>query len=198
VSSNEERFLPGTIFAGRYRVVNLLGRGGMGEVYRATDLVLHQTVALKFLPEFSSHDQKARERFLNEVRAAREITHPNVCRVHDVGELYGHLYLSMEFVGGEDLASLLARIGRLPTAKANELAAGMCAGLAAAHRKGLLHRDLKPANIMIDGRGLPRLMDFGLAASAGRVASDEVRHGTPAYMAPEQLAGKEVTVRSDL
>jgi serine/threonine protein kinase len=108
--------LLGTIFAGRYRVVNLLGRGGMGEVYRATDLVLHQTVALKFLPEFSSHDQKARERFLNEVRAAREITHPNVCRVHDIGELYGHLYLSMEFVDGEDLASLLARIGRLLTA----------------------------------------------------------------------------------
>jgi hypothetical protein len=198
VSSIEERFLPGTMLAGRYRIVNLLGRGGMGEVYRATDLTLHQTVALKFLPEFSSRDEKARARFLNEVRAAREITHPNVCRVHDIGELDGHLYLSMEFVDGEDLASLLARIGRLPTAKANELAAGMCAGLSAAHRKGLLHRDLKPANIMIDGRGLPRLMDFGLAASAGRVASNEVRQGTPAYMAPEQLAGKEVTVRSDL
>jgi serine/threonine protein kinase len=198
VSSNEERFLPGTMLADRYRVVNLLGRGGMGEVYRATDLTLQQTVALKFLPEFTSHDQKARERFLNEVRAAREITHPNVCRVHDIGEVYGHLYLSMEFVDGEDLASLLARIGRLPTAKANELAAGMCAGLIAAHRKGLLHRDLKPANIMIDGRGHPRLMDFGLAASAGRVASNEVRQGTPAYMAPEQLAGKEVTVQSDL
>ena len=197
-SSNEERFLPGTILAGRYRVVNLLGRGGMGEVYRATDLTLQRSVALKFLPEFASHDQKARERFLNEVRAAREITHPNVCRVHDIGELDGHLYLSMEFVDGEDLASLLARIGRLPTAKANELAAGMCAGLTAAHRQGLLHRDLKPANIMIDGRGLPRLMDFGLAASAGGVASNEVRQGTPAYMAPEQLAGKEVTVQSDL
>jgi hypothetical protein len=117
VSSNEERFLPGTIFAGRYRVVNLLGRGGMGGVYRATDLVLQQTVALKFLPEFASHDQKARERFLNEVRAAREITHPNVCRVHDIGELYGHLYLSMEFVDGEDLASLLARIGGLASGR---------------------------------------------------------------------------------
>ncbi len=115
-----------------------------------------------------------------------------------LANLYGHLYLSMEFVDGEDLASLLARIGRLPTAKANELAAGMCAGLTAAHRKGLLHRDLKPANIMIDGRGLPRLMDFGLAASAGRVALNEVRQGTPAYMAPEQLAGREVTVQSDL
>jgi Protein kinase domain len=199
VSSHEERFLPGTVLAGRYRVVNLLGRGGMGEVYRATDLTLQQTVALKFvLPEFSSHDQKARDRFLNEVRAAREISHPNVCRVHDIGELDGHLYLSMEFVDGEDLASLLALIGRLPTAKTNELAAGICAGLAAAHRKGLLHRDLKPANIMIDGHGLPRLMDFGLAAGAGRVAANEVRQGTPAYMAPEQLAGREVTVQSDL
>jgi len=195
---NEERFLPGTILAGRYRIVNLLGRGGMGEVYRATDLVLQQTVALKFLPAISSSDSVARTRFLNEARAAREITHPNVCRVHDIAEIDGQLYLSMEFVDGEDLSSLLSRIGRLPTAKANELAAGMCAGLAAAHRKGLLHRDLKPANIMIDGRGLPRLMDFGLAADSRRIASNEVRHGTPSYMAPEQLAGKEVTVRSDL
>ncbi len=170
----------------------------MGEVYRATDLVLQQTVALKFLPAISSSDSVARTRFLNEVRAAREITHPNVCRVHDIAEIDGQLYLSMEFVDGEDLSSLLSRIGRLPTAKANELAAGMCAGLAAAHRKGLLHRDLKPANIMIDGRGLPRLMDFGLAADSRRIASHEVRHGTPTYMAPEQLAGREVTVRSDL
>ena len=170
----------------------------MGEVYRATDLVLQQTVALKFLPAISSSDSVARTRFLNEARAAREITHPNVCRVHDIAEIDGQLYLSMEFVDGEDLSSLLSRIGRLPTAKANELAAGMCAGLSAAHRKGLLHRDLKPANIMIDGRGLPRLMDFGLAADSRRIASNEVRHGTPTYMAPEQLAGREVTVRSDL
>jgi Protein kinase domain len=192
------RFLPGTILARRFRIVNLLGRGGMGEVYRATDLILGQTVALKFLPEAASFDIHARERLSNEVRAAREITHPHVCRVHDIGEIDGQLYISMEYVDGEDLASLLSRIGRLPAAKASELAAGICAGLAAAHRKGLVHRDLKPANIMVDGRGQPRLMDFGLAASVGHIAQAEVRNGTPAYMAPEQLAGKEVTVRSDL
>ena len=194
----EARFLPGTVLANRYRIVNLLGRGGMGEVYRAMDLVLGQSVALKFLPEAVSQQSDARERLYNEVRAAREITHPQVCRVHDVGEIDGQVYISMEFVDGEDLASLLSRIGRLPVGKANELAAGICAGLAAAHSRGLVHRDLKPGNIMVDGRGQPRLMDFGLAASVGKVALSEVRSGTPLYMAPEQLAGKEVTVRSDL
>ena len=194
----DERFLPGTVLARRYRIVNLLGRGGMGEVYRATDLMLGQPIALKFLPETASQQIQARERLSNEVRTAREITHPYVCRVHDIGEIDGQLYISMEFVDGEDLASLLSRIGRLPPAKASELAAGICAGLAAAHRKGLIHRDLKPANIMVDGRGQPRLMDFGLAASVGHIAQAEVRHGTPLYMAPEQLAGQEVTIRSDL
>jgi tRNA A-37 threonylcarbamoyl transferase component Bud32 len=197
-SRADERFLPGTVLAQRYRIVNLLGRGGMGEVYRATDLMLGQTVALKFLPAVASHQIQARERLFNEVRAAREITHPYVCRVHDIGEIDGQLYISMEFVDGEDMASLLARIGRLPGAKAAELAAGICAGLAAAHRKGLVHRDLKPANIMVDGRGLPRLMDFGLAAHTAQISQAEVRHGTPLYMAPEQLAGQEVTLRSDL
>ncbi len=194
----EARFLPGTILAQRYRIVNLLGRGGMGEVYRAMDLMLGQTVALKFLPEGLANQIQARERLFNEVRAAREITHPQVCRIHDVGEMDGQLYISMEFVDGEDLASLLSRIGRLPAGKASELAAGICAGLAAAHRSGLVHRDLKPANIMVDGRGQPRLMDFGLAAGVGTIAQSEVAFGTPMYMAPEQLAGKEVTVRSDL
>ena len=194
----EGRFLPGMIVAQRYRIVNLLGRGGMGEVYRANDLTLGQTVALKFLPEGVSHQSAARERLFNEVRAAREITHPQVCRVHDVGEMDGQFYISMEFVDGEDLASLLSRIGRLPLKKASELAAGICAGLAAAHLRGLIHRDLKPANIMVDGRGQPRLMDFGLTASVGKIAKNEVGFGTPMYMAPEQLSGKEVSPRSDL
>jgi hypothetical protein len=194
----EGRFLPGAIVAQRYRIVNLLGRGGMGEVYRAMDLTLGQTVALKFLPEGVSHQSLARERLFNEVRAAREITHPQVCRVHDVGEMDGQFYISMEFVDGEDLASLLSRIGRLPLKKASELAAGICAGLSAAHLRGLIHRDLKPANIMVDGRGQPRLMDFGLTASVGKIAQSEVAFGTPMYMAPEQLAGKEVSPRSDL
>ena len=197
VSVDEGRFLPGTVVAGRYRVAGLLGRGGMGEVYRATDLTLGQAVALKFLPETLSRDERALARFYNEVRIARQITHPNVCRVYDIGESQGQHYISMEFVDGEDLGSLLRRIGRLPVDKAVETARKICAGLAAAHEKGVLHRDLKPANVMIDGRGQVVIMDFGLAGLAGQLQGD-IRSGTPAYMSPEQLAGTEVTVKSDI
>jgi len=197
-AADEGRFLPGAVFSGRYRMISLLGRGGMGEVYRATDLMLGQTVALKFLTELSAGDESARDRFLNEVRTAREITHPNVCRVHDIGVADGQLYISMEYVDGEDLASLLTRIGRLPSSKATDLAAGLCAGLAAAHEKGVLHRDLKPANLMLDGRGNIHIMDFGLANGIEQIQPGEVRQGTWAYMAPEQLAGQSVSIRSDL
>ena len=138
------------------------------------------------------------ERFHGEVRIARQVSHPNVCRVYDIGEVDGAAYISMEYVDGEDLGSLLRRIGRLPGDKAIEIARKLCAGLAAAHAKGVLHRDLKPANIMIDGRGQVLIMDFGLAAIADQVEGAEVRNGTPAYMAPEQLAGREVTERSDI
>ena len=194
---DEGRFLPGTVVAARYRIAGLLGRGGMGEVYRATDLTLGQAVALKFLPEATASDDRALARFYNEVRIARQVTHPNVCRVYDVGVAEGLHYISMEFVDGEDLGSLLRRIGRLPVDKAVETARKLCAGLAAAHEKGVLHRDLKPANVMIDGRGQVIIMDFGLAGLAEQLQSD-VRSGTPAYMSPEQLAGTEVTVRSDI
>ncbi len=196
-SVDEGRFLPGVVVAGRYRIAGLLGRGGMGEVYRATDLTLGQAVALKFLPEAASRDDRALARFYNEVRMARQVTHPNVCRVYDIGEVDGQHYISMEFVDGEDLSTLLRRIGRMPTDKAIEIARKMCAGLAAAHEKGVLHRDLKPANVMIDGRGNVLLMDFGLAGLTEQLQSD-VRSGTPAYMSPEQLAGTEVTTKSDL
>jgi serine/threonine-protein kinase len=194
---DEGRFLPGTVLAARYRIAGLLGRGGMGEVYRATDLALGQAVALKFLPEGTARDERALARFYNEVRIARQVTHPNVCRVYDIGEVQGLHYISMEYVDGEDLGSLLRRIGRLPADKAVEAARQMCAGLAAAHEKGVLHRDLKPANIMVDGRGQIILMDFGLAGLAEQLQVD-IRSGTPAYMSPEQLAGTEVTVRSDI
>jgi serine/threonine protein kinase len=197
-SPEEGRFLPGTLFAGRYRIIGLLGRGGMGEVYRSTDLTLGQPVALKFLPEAAVDDEQALARFHNEVRMARQVSHPNVCRVYDIGEVDGLSYLSMEYVDGEDLGSLLLRIGRIPHDKAVEMARKLCAGLAAAHEKSVLHRDLKPANIMIDGRGHLKIMDFGLAGIAENIKEHEIRHGTPAYMAPEQLAGKEVTVRSDI
>jgi len=194
---DEGRFLPGTVLAGRYRIAGLLGRGGMGEVYRATDLTLGQAVALKFLPESLARDDRALARFYNEVRIARQVTHPNVCRVYDIGQVEGLHYISMEFVDGEDLASLLRRIGRLPVDKAAETARRLCAGLAAAHERGVLHRDLKPANVMIDKRGQVIIMDFGLAGLSDQLQGD-VRSGTPAYMSPEQLAGTEVTVKSDI
>ena len=196
-SSHHGRFLPGTKVADRYRIVSLLGKGGMGEVYRADDLKLGQTVALKFLPNQLAQDEKRLEYFHEEVRLTRQISHPNVCRVYDIGEVDGHYFLSMEYIDGEDLKALLRRIGRVPTDKGVQIAQQLCAGLAAAHEKGVLHRDLKPANIMIDGRGQVRITDFGLAKLASQGQRGEVV-GTPAYMAPEQLLRGETTTRSDL
>jgi Protein kinase domain len=178
--------------------VALLGKGGMGEVYRADDLTLGQPVALKFLPGAAARNEDFLARFRNEVRTARRVAHPNVCRVYDVGEFDGQTFLSMEYVDGEDLASLLRRIGRLPVDKALQIGRQLCAGLAEAHREGVLHRDLKPANVMLDGRGHVLITDFGLAGLAGEIEGFDVRSGTPAYMAPEQLEGKEVSVKSDI
>src|SRR5690348_1041864 len=150
---DEGRFISGTLLAGRYRIVGLLGKGGMGEVYRATDLTLGQSVALKFLPVEAKENRFLLERFHGEVRIARQISHPNVCRVYDIGEVDGMPFISMEYIDGEDLASLLPRIGRLPGDKAVEAARKICAGLSAAHAKGVIHRDLKPHNIMMNKRG---------------------------------------------
>jgi len=197
-SLDQGRFTAGTLIADRYRIIGLLGRGGMGEVYRAEDLKLGQHVALKFLPTAMEKDDSRLARLLTEVRLARQVSHPNVCRVYDVDEVDGTHFMAMEYVDGEDLASLLRRIGRLPHEKALEISRQICAGLAAAHEQGILHRDLKPANVMIDGRGRVKLADFGLANLAAGIEGDEVRAGTPAYMAPEQLAGREVTERSDI
>ena len=136
------RFLPGTVLARRYRIVGLLGKGGMGEVYRADDLKLGQAVALKLLPERLASDPKRLEYFHNEVRLARQVSHPNVCRVYDIGEVDGEHFLSMEYVDGEDLATLIRRIGRLPPDKGVDIARQLCAGLAAAHDRNVVHRDL--------------------------------------------------------
>jgi serine/threonine-protein kinase len=195
---DEGRFLPGTLLGGRYRILALLGRGGMGEVYRAMDLTLGQSVALKFLPEEASRNQRLLERFHGEVRIARVVSHPNVCRVYDIGEVEGMPFISMEYVDGEDLASLLTRIGRLPADKAVETARKLCAGLAAAHDRGVIHRDLKPQNIMMNKRGEVVIMDFGLAAIASELTGAEAHNGTPAYMSPEQLKGSGVTAKSDI
>jgi len=197
-SIDDARFIPGAMLAGRYRIVGLLGKGGMGEVYRADDLKLGQPVALKFLPDHLLSDGAALARFHREVRVARQVSHKNVCRVYDIGEVDGRQFLSMEFIKGEELSSLVHRIGRLPVDKAIQLARQICAGLAAAHEVGVLHRDLKPANIMIDGDGNARILDFGLAGLSEEFSEGELAAGTPAYMAPEQLAGKEQTVRTDV
>ena len=184
---------------GRYRIVGLLGRGGMGEVYRADDLRLGQQVAIKFLPAGISTDTHKLAQFHNEVRMARQVSHVNVCRVHDIGEVAtssgAQLYITMEYVDGEDLAASLKRVGRFPEDKALDLARQISAGLGAAHDRGVIHGDLKPANIMLDKNGQVRLMDFGLAAAG---TADDIRAGTPAYMAPEQLLGREVTQKSDI
>jgi serine/threonine-protein kinase len=194
---DDARFAPGHIFASRYRIVSLLGRGAMGEVYRADDLKLGQPVAIKLLAVSGARNGQRVKRFLTEVRLARTIAHPNVCRVYDIGEADGWWYISMELVDGETLESLLRRIGRLPSEKALDIARQLCAGLAAAHDRSVLHRDLKPSNIMVDGRGRVRIMDFGLAVPVGKWRIGEVA-GTPAYMAPEQVQGDKATERTDV
>jgi tRNA A-37 threonylcarbamoyl transferase component Bud32 len=175
-SAPHDALSPGTLLAERYRILGLAGRGGMGEVYRAEDLRLGQSVALKFLPGAVAGDPQRLAQFHHEVRIARQVSHRNVCRVYDIGEDHGRVFLTMELVDGEDLALLLKRIGRFPEERATEIARQICAGLAAAHECGVLHRDLKPANIMLDAEGRVRITDFGLAG----------------------LAGKDVTERSDL
>jgi serine/threonine-protein kinase len=193
---------PGTLLAGRYRIVAPIGRGGMGQVYRAEDLRLGETVALKFLPESLANDPAWLGRFYSEVRTAREVTHPNVCRVHDLVETEDaagrHIcFLTMEYVDGENLADLIRRFGRLPTEKGMEIAAQITAALAAAHQKGVLHRDIKPANVLIDGRGQAKLADFGLAIAGDAARAGEVA-GTPGYIAPEVLKLGLATGKSDL
>jgi len=215
---DRRRLVPGALIAERYRISGFLGRGGMGEVYRADDLLLELPVALKFLPDSFRDDPGRLKRFYAEVRLARQITHPAVCRTHDVQHHEGRPFLSMELVDGEDLRTLLRRIGRLAPERALAISRQLCGGLAAAHAQGILHRDLKPENVMIDGQGNVRIMDFGLAASGVVTAEDllwtarspwrealaavgevtEEVYGTPAYMAPEQLAGGEATVASDV
>ncbi len=188
-------FNSGDVFAGRYRMVSRLGRGGMGDVWRADDLVLETPVALKLI---KSSGPAARAQIINEVRLARQITHPAVCRVFDVGEDRGIVFYSMELVNGEDMATLLRRVGRLTTERVMEIARQLCAGVAAAHEQGVLHRDLKPANILIDNNGRAIITDFGIAI----LREDGMQHtliGTPGYMAPEQLIpGATLTECTDI
>jgi tetratricopeptide (TPR) repeat protein len=189
-----EMFAPGQLFAGRYRMVTRIGRGGMGDVWRADDLVLDTPVALKVIHATSA---EGRARILNEVRLARQITHPAVCRVFDVGEAEDEVFFTMELVAGEDLARLLKRAGRLPPERVIDIGRQLCAGLSAAHAQGVLHRDLKPANVLIDEDGQVRITDFGIAVTSADTGEYSMV-GTPGYMAPEQLAGTSLSDRTDL
>lgn len=193
--SEADSFAPGDTFAGRYRMVTRLGQGGMGDVWRADDLVLGMPVALKLM---HANGPGGRALLLNEVRLARRVTHPAVCRVFDIGEEHGQVFFSMELVEGEDLAALLHRVGRLPSEKVADIGRQLCDALAAAHAQGILHRDLKPANILIDANGLVRITDFGIAVTRD-TGGPKTGVGTPGYMAPEQLvSGAPVSERTDI
>ncbi len=188
------------VFAGRYMLLGKIGRGGMGTVYRARDTLVGDLVALKMLELEDGQRADLLERFRREVRLARRISHPHVARTHDLGEHAGHLFLTMEYVEGEDLQSMLGRERALGAVRAARIALAVCEGLVAAHAAGVVHRDLKPANVLVEKGGRVVLTDFGIArAMAGEVASrTQGMVGTPMYMSPEQISGGEVEARSDL
>jgi tetratricopeptide (TPR) repeat protein len=190
----------GSTFAGRYQIIEELGKGGMGSVYKVLDKELGEKVALKLLkPEIASDDQVI-ERFRNELKFARKITHKYVCRMFHLGKYKETPYITMEYVSGEDLKSTLRRIGHLGTGKAVNIAKQVLEGLAEAHKLGVVHRDLKPQNIMVDKKGHAHIMDFGIARSLKTkgVTTAGMMIGTPDYMSPEQVDGKEVDPRSDI
>ncbi len=191
-----KRFTAGTLLAERYRIVNLLGSGGMGDVYRADDLELDVSVALKFLPAGVEDDPHRLDALRDEVRVARRVSHANVCRLYDLGEAGGRRFVSMELIEGKDLREHLKSMGTVPPPRVVEIGRDVAAGLAAIHAEGVVHRDLKPANVLLDERGRARIADFGLARAAEVI--DDPASGTPAYMSPEQIAGHEVTAKSDL
>ena len=195
-----EELTRGNTFANRYEIIEELGKGGMGKVYRVEDKKIKEEVALKLIkPEIAS-DKKTIERFSNELKIARKIAHRNVCRMYDLGEEKGTHYITMEYVPGEDLKRLIRKVGQFHTAKTVSIAKQVCEGLAEAHRLGVVHRDLKPQNIMIDKDGNARIMDFGIARSVGGkgITGAGVMIGTPEYMSPEQAEVKEVDQRSDI
>lgn len=190
----------GSVFAGRYQVIEELGKGGMATVYKVLDKEIKEKVALKLLKPEIADDEKTLERFRNELKFARQISHKNVCRMFDLNHQEGIYYIIMEYVPGEDLKTSIRRMGRLSAGKAIFIAKQVCEGLAEAHQLGVVHRDLKPQNIMIDSDGNARIMDFGIARSIKTKGITEtgVLIGSPEYMSVEQVEGEEVDQRSDI
>ena len=195
-----EQLIAGSTFANRYKIIEELGKGGMGRVYKVHDAEINESVALKLLkPEIAS-DEQTIERFRNELKIARRISHKNVCRMYDIGREDDKYFITMEYVAGEDLRSLLRKRGKLSTKEAVGIAQQVCEGLVEAHRLGVVHRDLKPQNIMIDDGGQAKIMDFGIARSveAPGVTQTGVIIGTPDYISPEQAGGEKADQRSDI
>ncbi len=196
----KEELPTGSIFAGRYQIIEQLGKGGMGRVYRVLDKKLNEEIALKLIKPEISLDKKTVERFSHELKTARKISHKNVARMFDLNEEDGTHYITMEYVRGEDLKRLIRKMGQFSAGQAVPIAKQICEGLAEAHRLGIIHRDLKPQNIMVDEDGNTRIMDFGIARSreSKELTGTGVIIGTPKYMPPEQVEGKEIDQRSDI
>lgn len=196
----KEELTTGSTFAGRYQIIEELGKGGMGKVYRALDKKLNEEVALKLIKHEIASDKKTLERFSNELKIARKIVHKNVGRMYELMEEKGTHFITMEYVSGEDLKSFIRRSRQLNVGTAIVIARQVCDGLAEAHRQWVVHRDLKPNNIMIDKEGNARIMDFGIARSLKEkgITGAGVMIGTPEYMSPEQVEGKETDQRSDV
>jgi eukaryotic-like serine/threonine-protein kinase len=192
--------IKGSIVAGKYEIIKEIGRGGMGIVYKAEDIKLQRTVALKFLPAQWTSDPEARERFVQEARAASGLDHPNICTVHEIGETEDdHMYIAMACYEGEGLREKI-RKGPLEQKEALNIAIQVAQGMAKAHQKGIVHRDIKPANILITTDGVAKILDFGLAKLAGQVklTREGTTVGTVAYMSPEQARGEAVDQRTDI
>jgi len=196
----KEELTTGSTFAGRYQIIEELGKGGMGKVYKAQDTDLKEKVAIKLLKPEIAADKKTIERFRNELKFARKIRQKNVCQMYDLNKEEGSHYITMEYVDGKDLKSMIRMMGQLSAGKTIFIAKQVCEGLAEAHRLGVIHRDLKPQNIMVDEDGNARIMDFGIARSLKTkgITAAGVMIGTPEYMSPEQVEGKEVDQRSDI
>jgi len=190
----------GSTFASRYHIYEELGKGGMGRVYKALDKEIEEKVALKLLNPDIAADIRTIERFRNELKTARQISHKNVCRMYHFGKDEGAFYITMEYVRGEDLKSMIRMMSRLSPGQTVSIAKQVCEGLAEAHRLGVIHRDLKPQNIMIDRDGNVKIMDFGIARSlkAKGITGAGIMIGTPEYMSPEQVEGKDADESSDI